>query len=247
MINSTIIQGNDMNKVKTTLVLSTLLLSQPITSLADATNNMFGVWGSATLQGDFKALSPSLNKFNWLIMNQSRTREDSPAGTRLTENLLFSQIGYQMTDKASLEFGYVHDWIHPLDKASYQESRPYQSFVWNQTIDGFKLMSRTRLEERVNQTTGNVGIRPRQLLQISHPLPFMKDLSAYVGDEVFFYLNENKFGKQGFSENRVLAGLSYQFTPQFGVDLGYLGQYVDNISGNNLFTHNLQANLRYKF
>ena len=238
-----------MNKVKNAVVLSTLLLTKTIPSFAvdQGTGNFFGVWGSITLQGDFKSLSPSLNKFNWLIMNQSRTRDDSPQGSRFTENLLFSQVGYQLTDHASFALGYVHDWIHPLDKTAYQESRPYQDFVWNQNIGDFKLLSRTRMEERINQTTGNTGYRPRQLLQISHPLPFMEGLSAYVGDEVFFYLNQNKFGKQGFSENRVLAGLSYQFTPQFGADLGYLGQYVDNISGNNLFTHNLQANLRYKF
>ncbi len=238
-----------MNKVKNAVVLSTLLLAKTIPSFAvdQGTGNFFGVWGSITLQGDFKSLSPSLNKFNWLIMNQSRTRDDSPQGSRFTENLLFSQVGYQLTEHASFALGYVHDWIHPLDKTAYQESRPYQDFVWNQNIGGFKFLSRTRMEERINQTTGNTGYRPRQLLQISHPLPFMEGLSAYVGDEVFFYLNQNKFGKQGFSENRVLAGLSYQFTPQFGADLGYLGQYVDNISGNNLFTHNLQANLRYKF
>lgn len=238
-----------MNKVKNAVVLSTLLLAKTIPSFAvdQGTGNFFGVWGSITLQGDFKSLSPSLNKFNWLIMNQSRTRDDSPQGSRFTENLLFSQVGYQLTDHASFALGYVHDWIHPLDKTAYQESRPYQDFVWNQNIGDFKLLSRTRMEERINQTTGNTGYRPRQLLQFSHPLPFMEGLSAYVGDEVFFYLNQNKFGKQGFSENRVLAGLSYQFTPQFGADLGYLGQYVDNISGNNLFTHNLQANLRYRF
>jgi hypothetical protein len=238
-----------MNKVKNAVVLSTLLLAKTIPSFAvdQGTGNFFGVWGSITLQGDFKSLSPGLDKFKWQIMNQSRTRDDSPQGSRFTENLLFSQVGYQMNDNASLALGYVHDWIHPLEKPAYQESRPYQDFVWNQNIGDFKLLSRTRMEERINQTTGNTGYRPRQLLQISHPLPFMEGLSAYVGDEVFFYLNQNKFGKQGFSENRVLAGLSYQFTPQFGADLGYLGQYVDNISGNNLFTHNLQANLRYKF
>ena len=69
----------------------------------------------------------------------------------------------------------LHDWIHPLDKTAYQESRPYQDFVWNQNIDGFKFMSRTRMEQRINQTTGNTGYRARQLLQMSHPIPFMKD------------------------------------------------------------------------
>ncbi|MDD5277554.1 MAG: DUF2490 domain-containing protein [Methylovulum sp.] len=243
-----------MSKNKTKIIggvftlLGSALFVQPTASFADTpTDNMFGVWGSLTLQGDFKFLSPGYDKFKWQVMNQSRTREDSPDGSRLTENLLFSQVGYQMNENASLWIGYVHDWIHPLDKPSYNESRPYQDFVWKQSMGDFKLMSRTRMEERINQTTSDTGYRPRQLLQISHPLPFMKGLSAYVGDEVLFYVNQNKFGKQGFSENRIFSGLSYQITEKMGMDLGYMGQYVDNIAGNNLFTHNLQANISYKF
>lgn len=68
-----------------------------------------------------------------------------------------------------------------------------------------------------------------------------------MGDDVFFYANKNTFGKRGFSENRILAGLSYQFNEHAGLNLGYLGQFVDTTSGSNLFTHNLRANLRYKF
>jgi|GEM_PF-3504250 len=78
-----------MTKFKATVVLGPLLLTQPLSSFAadDGTNNMFGVWGSATLQGDFTALSPSLNKFNWLIVDQSRTREHSPSGSRYSEKM----------------------------------------------------------------------------------------------------------------------------------------------------------------
>ncbi len=237
-----------MNKIKQTVVLSTFLLAQPISSFAnDATDNMFGVWGSATFQGDFKSLSPNLGKFKWSVMNQSRTREDSPQGSRFTENLLFSQIGYQMNTNASLWVGYAHDWLHPLNKTAFQESRPYVDFVWTQDLGDFKLMSRTRMEDRINQTTGNEGYRARQLLQMRHPLPFVENLSAYAGDEIMYYLNQTTWGKQGFTENRIFTGLSYQFTPKLGADLGYMGQYVSNKSGNNLFTHNLQANITYKF
>lgn len=236
-----------MNKVKTTVLLSAFLLAQPLSGFAASTNDMFGVWGSLTLQGDFKALSPKLDKFKWQIMNQSRTREDSSSGSRFTENLLFTQAGYQMNPHASFWVGYVHDWIHPLHKTAYQESRPYMDFVWNHDIGDFKLTSRSRMEDRINQTTGNEGYRPRQLLQISHPLPFMEGLSAYLGDEVMFYLNQNNWGKQGFTENRIFSGLSYKVTDAMGLDLGYMGQYVDNKAGNNLFTHNLQANIHYKF
>ncbi|MGR9012662.1 MAG: DUF2490 domain-containing protein [Gammaproteobacteria bacterium] len=236
-----------MTKNKNTLVLSVLLLSQPMSSLAASTDNMFGSWSSLTLQGDFKTLSPDLDKFKWQIMNQGRTRDDSSKGSRFTENVLFGQLGYQMNNNASFWIGYLHDWIHPLNKASYQESRPYQDFVWNQNLGSFKFMSRTRMEERITQSTNDTGYRARQLLQISHPLPFIANLSAYVGDEALFYVNKNTLGKRGFSENRIFSGLSYQVTNKMGIDLGYLGQYVDNISGNNLFTHNLQANFRYSF
>ncbi|MGR8951170.1 MAG: DUF2490 domain-containing protein, partial [Gammaproteobacteria bacterium] len=199
------------------------------------------------LQGDFKFLAPEGDKFKWLVMNQSRTREDSPKGSRLTENLLFSQAGYQFNKNASLWLGYTHDWLHPLNKTAFQESRPYQDFVWNDEFGDFKLTSRTRMEERINQNSGDTGYRARQLVQFSHPLPFIEGLSAYAGDEVMFYLNQTQWGKQGLTENRAFGGLSYQFNQEIGVDLGYMGQYIDNPQGKNLFSHNLQANIRYKF
>ena len=254
-----------MKKIKTSLLLSVLLMAQSISSFAgnpnmgindQGVNNQLGVWGTLQLEGDFKVLSPSLSKFNWLIMDQSRTREDSSAGMRYTENLLFGQVGYQVTDKAQVALGYVHDWVHTgLGTApstfSYQESRPYQDFIWRQPLAGFGFMSRTRFEERINQTTGDTGYRGRQLFQITHPLP-VKNLSVYLGDETLYYANQNTFGRQGFSENRATTGLSYQFTPAIGFDLGYLGQYVVqnttvNPNKNNLFTQNVQANLRFKF
>ena len=88
-------------------VLSALLLIHPISGIAANVNNIFGIWGSVTLQGDFKALSPKAAKFHWLILNQTRTWDDSPKGTRFTENLLFSQVGYKFNEHASLWLGYL--------------------------------------------------------------------------------------------------------------------------------------------
>ncbi len=230
-----------------------MLLAQPFVAVAGGpdTADIFGVWGSLTLQGDFKSFSPDLDKVKWVIMNQSRTKDDSSNGSRLSENLLFGQVGYQLTPNASFWAGYVHDWIKPLDKVAYQENRPYQDFQWNQSVDGFNFTARTRFEQRMNQNSNtgpqDIGLRARQLIQVSHAMPFIDGLSAYVGDEVLGYVNQNGWGKQGFSENRIMSGLSYQFTPAFGGDLGYLGQYTDTLTGNNTITHNIQANVRYKF
>jgi len=48
-------------------------------------------------------------------------------------------------------------------------------------------------------------------------------------------------------QKRIFSGLSYQVTKKSGVDLGYMGQYVDTISGKNIFTHNIQVTFRHKF
>lgn len=236
-----------MKNNKIAVIFVILLTTHMPPSFAAGQDDIFGIWGSVILQGDLKPLSQDLDKFKWLVMNQTRTRDDSPNGSRFTENLLFSQVGYQLNGNASFWVGYVHNWINPLNKTSFQESRPYQDFVWNQNVSNFMIMSRSRMEQRIHDTTGDTGYRARQFLQINHPLPLVDDLSVYVGDEVLFYMNENKFGKKGFSENRVFSGLSYQGTKMVGVDLGYMGQYVDTISGKNIFTHNVQINLRFKF
>ena len=211
------------------------------------TNDMFGVWGGVSLKGGFKALNPEWENVHWQIFNQSRTRDDSAKGSRLSEVLLMGQIGYSLNEHASVWLGYAHDWLHPLHGPSFQESRVYQDFLWNQSVNGFTMISRTRMDERINQRTGNDGFRARQLFKLSHAVPHVEDLSFYVGDEVLFYLDKNAFGKQGFSENRVLSGFNYQLNPHLGVTLGYLGQYVSTKQGANLFTHNLQAHITYKF
>jgi len=236
-----------MKNFRTTIVLSTLLLTYPIHSFAAGQNDIFGVWGTVILQGDFRLLSPKLNKFKWSAFNETRTRDDSPRGSRYFQNLLFGRFGYQLNNNASIWLGYMHTWTSPLNKSSFEESRPFQDFIWSQKISTFKFTSRSRMEQRVRESTGNTGYRARQLLIISHPLPFIDGLSAYIGDEILFYMNRNKFGKKGFSENRASSGLSYQVTQKSGVDLGYMGQYVDTISGRNIFTHNIQVTFRHKF
>lgn len=239
--------GKTYRKAAMTLLgILTATLAMPAIAVDQFGGDMFGVWGALIIQGNFKSLSPILDKLQWQLMNQTRTRDDSPKGSRFTENLLFGQIGYRLNDDVSLWLGYVNDWIDPLNKPFYQESRPYQDLTWNHAIGDFKLTSRTRSEQRINRMTGDTGYRARQLVQISHDLP-IGGLSVYIGDEVFFYLNENGFGKRGLSENRIMSGLSYQITDHFGLDLGYSGQYIDTTTLNNLLTHNMQVNLRYKF
>ncbi|MCK9608249.1 MAG: DUF2490 domain-containing protein [Methylomonas sp.] len=236
------------NKLLTTLKILPLLATGFAPVSHAVTNDVGGTWSSLTLSGSLDKISPKLKSFRWLVMNQARTQDDNPGGNRFSENLLFAQVGYDVTKNASFWVGYTHDWLHPLDKLAYQESRPYEDFLWNSSLKDLRFTARTRLEQRIRQGTGDVGVRLRQLFQLSYPLAFInEDLRMYAGEEMLLYVNNNSFGRTGFSENRAFGGFNYQITKQLGADLGYMGQYVYSKAGNNLFTHNVQFNLSYKF
>jgi len=228
-----------------------LVLAIYITTAAandDSTQEVFGTWNSLMLTGNFAGLTPDLKRFRWLVMDQVRTRDDSRAGTRYSENLLWVQLGYELAPYTSFWLGYTHAWIDPLAKSSFQENRPYQDVLIKVPFLDGKWMSRTRFEQRINSSSGSTGMRLREWIQYSIPLTFVsQQLSFYVGDEVLFYLNRSSFGSSGFSENRVIAGFTYFFNAHWGADLGYLGQYVVNDTGRDLFSHNLMANIRYRF
>lgn len=215
---------------------------------AGAVNTMGGTWDSLTLSGSFAHLSPSLRKFRWLVIDQNRIRDDGSGAWRLSENVLYSQLGYDINENASVWLGYIHDWIHPLNEPAFQESGPYQDLLFTFPAFDLTLDIRTRFEERINETTGDVGVRVWQLLLVHLPLVSIDPkLSLYFGDDILGYLNSSSFGADGFNENRAIMGVNYEFTPAFDVDFGYLGQYLLNKNANAIFTHNIFANVRYRF
>ena len=222
------------------------LAYQPLTLAA--IDEIAGTRNSVSLSGQLGSLSPKLQNFRWQITNQTRTRDDSSKGMRLSDNLLSGQIGYALNQNFSVGIGYLHGWIHPLDRPSFQENRPYEDLLLNYTSGDFKFTSRSRLEQRIRVDNGGLGIRARELLQITYTLSFIdKNLTAYVGDEVLGYLNSNTYGHTGFNENRALAGFGYQFTKELNIDLGYLGQYIQGKTRQNLYIDNVQFNINYKF
>jgi hypothetical protein len=217
-------------------------------ALADSVESMAGNWSSLTLSGGFGKFSPRLQEFRWVLIDQTRLRDDNPNAWHLNEDQFYAQLGYAINPYTSVWLGYVHDWHHSLGKAAYHESRPYQDLLFDVPVAKLKAKVRTRLEQRVNHVTGNVGIRLRQMFTFQLPLEFVDPkLSLYVGDEMLFHLNANTFGSTGFSENRAVAGFSLQLTRQLGMDLGYLGQYIQEIGGAVLLTHNVYANVSYRF
>jgi hypothetical protein len=250
-------------KVRFSLALISLIAS---TSALAGTDNIFGSWTSVTLRGDFGFISPEGENFQWVLIDQARTRDDkdlnptrypdaSGFSPRFSDNFIWAEVGYNLTKHTSIWLGYTHHWSKLLSGGHFQENRPYEQLIWSDEIGGgFKLTMRSRLEQMfLLSGTGSdddpgVGVRIRQLALLSHPISAVPGLSAYVGDEVWVRINNTKaFGQGGFQETRPMAGLTYQATKHVGFNLGYLGQFIDNRRGNDLFTHNVLFDISYKF
>ena len=211
---------------------------------AHAAREAFFGWYSLTMAGDLEPLSPQLQRVRWIVMNQSRLGNDSSV---LRENLLFAQLGYQTTEHISLWLGYTHDWITPSTGRSFDENRIYQEFRWDSDTMAGAFTARTRLEQRFRDPGGDLGARFRQFFQLSWPVPGMQQLRLVGSEEVFVYMNDSGWGKSGFSENRLYAGVNVRFSKQISADLGYLNQFVSKGNSSDLVNHTLFANINLHF
>ena len=221
-----------------------LLSLLTVSTGAHAAKEEFFGWYSLTMAGDLELLSPELRKVRWIVMNQSRLGSDS---STLRENLLFAQLGYQTTEHISLWLGYTHDWITPQVGQSFDENRIYQEFRWDSDTVAGTFTARTRFEQRFRDPGGTVGGRFRQFFQLSWPVPGLDRLRLVGSDEIFVYLNDSSWGRSGFSENRLYAGVNMRVNDMISADIGYLNQFVSKGNRNDIDNHILFANINLHF
>jgi len=82
--------------------------------------------------------------------------------------------------------------------------------------------------------------RPRQMIKFMHPFVSEPRLSAIVWDEAFYRVNTTEWGgKSGFDQNRVFAGLGWNFDKNVHAEFGYLNQYIDDAKHENRTMHHL--------
>ncbi|CAH9018197.1 DUF2490 domain-containing protein [Candidatus Nitrosacidococcus sp. I8] len=253
-----------------------ILLTSSSLSFAEGVQEEFGTWGFAAFSGSAKLFGKALglddetaSKFHWSIMGMTRNRDDSflsnpNAGASMNprQELFWSSLGYSITPNASFWFGYSQYWDLLPNGKHDSVSRPYQDFLYTTHIGGgFTFTSRSRLEElftvsgydATGTTLGDIGIRFRQLFGISHAIPGTKNVSIYLSDELWEYLNSwGVNGDQnlaGFNQNHLALGFNFRINSNANVTLGYLGNYIHNTAPRSpdLMIHNLQLGFTYNF
>jgi hypothetical protein len=152
---------------------------------------------------------------------------------------------YYLTDDVRLMAGYAYAtrYSAPVD---IPEHRPWQQIFWLERKNWFNLAQTFRIEERYRRKVadGRAGDydfnwRFRYNFAVTIPLTSKtvqpNTTFFYLSDEIHINAGKNIMNNY-FDQNRLFAGLGYQFTPHLNAHLGYLFVFQQEASANQ-FVH----------
>jgi uncharacterized protein DUF2490 len=196
-------------------------------------------WWNVTLQEKTATTSP----WFWYIEVQARTRDGLDA---LDQLLVRPAVGYDLTIRSSLWIGYGYTPVFPASGGVRTENRAWQQYLWNRPFARAQLASRSRLEERAIEGNDALALRFRQQVRVTRPLSFGR-VSAVLSDEIFVHLNSTTNTASGLDQNRLFGGVGVTLNPTTRVEVGYINQYINSLSGPNRSHHILSSVLNVAF
>jgi hypothetical protein len=181
---------------------------------------------------------------------------------RMTDNfvdrpfqlLIRPAVTYFIKDNLRLHVGYTlaeHFPVKGLNTAR-TEHRSWQQIWWNQKYTGLTTLQWLRFEQRFNEKVVNdekldgynYTFRVRYNFSFFIPLKgkeiVPKTPFAAITNEVFLNFGD-KVVYNTFDQNRLFAGIGYQFSSHLNAQLGYMNIYQQESSGSNYFsTHTIR-------
>lgn len=195
---------------------SLLLAALGVTKGALAQSADFQNWSAVVATGQLQADAPSARA--WFDGHARR----GDAGTVV---ILRPGVGYTFAPWITAWVGYA--WIPLFDDANdgrVDEHRLWQQLTLQETIAQGRILlqSRTRLEQRLHESTSSLGWRAREFVRFNYRPTATADVGLAIWDELFVGLNEPAFAVKGYDQNRLFVGPAL-YTP-YGVRLeaGYL-------------------------
>jgi hypothetical protein len=206
------------------------------------------VWLGTFASGPLGAKDGALGDCRWWLDVQDRQRDE---GEHFDLGLVRPGLGWQFAAHWSLWGGYAWVPTDPVGRDPFDEHRTWQQVNWNDTVAGWRVLWRNRLEQRFVPTDGDTGWRLREMLRATTPLPGAPAWYGCVWDELFFDLGDTDWGqREGFRQNRAFAGLGTWFDDAHHValEVGYLNQWIDRPPGQeDRLNHALSISLWLTF
>ncbi len=158
------------------------------------------------------------------LWTEFQPRFGSGAGG-LTTLMVRPAIGWQVTEDLSLWGGYA--WTPLLKPTSRNEHRVWAQAIYVAKPFGGTFTQRLRMESRFFESTSAAAFRLRYQARLAIPVTLENSLSLVVYNEVFLSLNDaSPVITSGFDQNRLFLGAFHRFSPQIGIDFGYLWNAV---------------------
>jgi hypothetical protein len=229
-----------------TLALGLLVaLAGSSSAQSNGTEDDAGAWFMLMADGRFERPPGEPAPWRWWFDAQGRFLDDSNG---YDQGLLRPALGYDLSERSSLWLGYAFVHSDPVGRASSEEHRIFEQFLWARHFDTVGFQSRTRLEQRFDERGSETGWRFREFVKATYPFASRPNLGLAGYEEVFFDLNSTDWGQDsGFSQNRLFAGLFWKSGPTITFELGYLNQLIDNDDSADRMNHILSLNLFLKF
>ena len=167
------------------------------------------------------------------------------------QTLIRPGLTYFITDNLRINAGYTLAKHYPAVglHTTRTEHRPWQQIWWNQKYPGVNMLQCLRLEQRFmgtvieDVTYDGYDYTFRVRYNVAFVIPLKgKAVAAHtpfvsLGNEVFLNFGGDVIYNT-FDQNRLSAGLGYQFTSHLNAQVGYINLYQQLTSGNNyLISH----------
>jgi len=197
-------------------------------------------WWNITTQERARTESP----WRWYVEVQGRMRDGVDA---LDQLLVRPAMGYDLTSRSSVWFGYGYTPGFPASGGVLTENRMWQQYLWNGSLASGTFASRSRLEERSIEGTDAVAWRLRQHVRFSRNISSGSRITAILWDEIFVHLNSTTRTGRGFDQNRVFGGIGVPLNPASRVEVGYMNQVINSPTGSDRMHHILSGVLNLTF
>jgi len=208
-----------------TILAFALLFASTIPRGAEAVEGDGQVW----MQGIVRVALPG--RFRLWLEAQPRV-----GGDGIRQLLLRPAIGWQVTPSWTIWQGYG---FTPSFQPWRSENRLYQESLLDHSFGALRMINRTRLEERFIEGVDGVSLRARHLLRFTHPIDGARRWFVALSDEAFATLDDAPGGpRAGFDQNRAYVGLRWQATAALALEIGFLHQFIDRSSDDDLSSNN---------
>lgn len=165
------------------------------------------------------------------------------------QNLYRAGLNFYVAPQTTVTVGYaLVDTYNVGFKEYFKEDRIWEQlqFYHAAITENSSMLHRFRLEQRwVESLALNEVVYQNRLRYMNRMLIHFAELKnekfiyGVVQDELFIPLGENKITTNFLDQNRLTLGAGINFNNKTRIELGYLNQFLNPFSDNEIMNHNL--------